>query len=169
MSNVRSIGDRAFYNCSELNFINLGPVYTIGFEAFYNCRNLEYVDFYGVEKVKESAFASTGIEFARFCDVELGRNAFSCYKKDANGDNLPVLIVIVLPGSCLYSSEIDLGVDKMFLLLNENYSTNDDTLGKEEFEFRFGPNIIGYYEGAYQNYYLWNDKLFIFGEITHNQ
>ena len=165
MSNVRSIGDRAFYNCSELNFINLGPVNTIGFEAFYNCRNLEYVDFYGVEKVKGSAFASTGIEFAKFWDVELGRNAFSCYKKDANGDNLPVLIVIMVPGSGLYSSEINVGVDKMFLLLSE--STDD--IGKEDFEFSFGPNIIGYYDRGHQDYYLWNDKLFIFGQVGRNQ
>lgn len=57
---VTSIGDKAFYNCSDLTSVTIPTsVTTIGFEAFYNCLGLtSFIIPNSVTSIKQSAFES---------------------------------------------------------------------------------------------------------------
>lgn len=55
-SHIKSIGNRAFENCTNLDYVDCGGVTTISDKAFYNCSSLESIDLWNVETIGEYAF-----------------------------------------------------------------------------------------------------------------
>lgn len=103
---VRSIGNNAFYQCSDLSTIILGkgiteiPSYCFGHcvkltdldipsnvtyiadNAFYNCTGLQYVDLNNVTEVGKNAFYASGVSSLEFIVMGenltvLGKNSFA--------------------------------------------------------------------------------------------
>ena len=78
---VKTIGDRAFANCSSLTGINLNGTETVGEYAFYGCTSLENVDFKTLVTIGEAAFSDIAATEAELDNaVDVGAYAFNSSK-----------------------------------------------------------------------------------------
>ena len=77
---VTRIADKAFYTCTDLQSIDLGPVTNVGLKAFANCVSIESADLSSVKYIGAySFFRCTGLTSVSFSDglKSIGKSAFS--------------------------------------------------------------------------------------------
>ena len=92
-NNVKRIPTNICKNLPSLKTVVFeGTVTEIGEDAFYNCKNLETIDLSNVEKIEKGAFASSGLKRVDFSDklTEIALNAFA---------NCEALTAVKLPES----------------------------------------------------------------------
>jgi len=102
-SDLKEIGDQAFYQCKELKNINLEMVETFGTSSFEECKSLDNINFKNAVNIKAKAFRECkGLqntsEFTK--DVSIGDYAFA---NDINLHKIKLERIISLGTSSFYN------------------------------------------------------------------
>ena len=102
-SDLKEIGDQAFYQCKELKNINLEMVETFGTSSFEECKSLDNINFKNAVNIKAKAFRECKglqnvVEFSK--DVSIGDYAFA---NDINLHKIKLERIISLGISSFYN------------------------------------------------------------------
>ena len=102
-SDLKEIGDQAFYQCKELKNINLEMVETFGTSSFEECKSLDNINFKNAVNIKAKAFRECKglqnvVEFSK--DVSIGDYAFA---NDINLQKIKLERIISLGISSFYN------------------------------------------------------------------